>query len=38
LTKIMPTPNFVRLRTMIGINTPGDHQGKIRGGMLDETI
>jgi hypothetical protein len=32
LTKIMPTPNFVRLRTMIGINTPGDHQGKIRGG------
>jgi len=38
LTKIMPTPNFVRLRTMIGINTPGDHQGKIRGGVLDETI
>jgi hypothetical protein len=26
------------LRTMIGINTPGDHQGKIRGGVLDETI
>jgi hypothetical protein len=38
LTKFMPTPNFVRLRTMIGINTHGDHQGKIRGGVLDEAI
>ncbi len=38
LTKIMPAPNFVRLRTMLGVNTPGNHQGKIRGGVLDEVI
>jgi hypothetical protein len=30
LTKIMPGPNFVRLRTLIGINDPNSHKGKIR--------
>jgi hypothetical protein len=38
LTKIMPAPNFVRLRTMLGVNAPGNHQGKIRVRVLDETI
>ncbi len=37
LTKIMPAPTFVRLRTMIGINDPGNHEGKIRGGVLVNT-
>jgi hypothetical protein len=38
LTKIMPTPNFVRLRTMLGVNAPDGHHGKIRGGVLDDTV
>jgi hypothetical protein len=38
LTKIMPASTFVRLRTMLGVNAPGNHQGKIRGGVLDEAI
>ncbi len=38
LTKIMCGPNFVRLRSLISINAPGNHEGKIRGGVLDETI
>jgi hypothetical protein len=38
LTKIMPAPTFVRLRTMIGIHAPGDHDGKIRGGVLDKSV
>ena len=38
LTKIMPAPTFVRLRAMIGINAPGDHEGKIRGGVLDKSV
>ncbi len=38
LTKIMHGPNFTRLRSLIGINPPGNHEGKIRGGVLDKTI
>jgi hypothetical protein len=38
LAKIMPGPNFVRLRSLIGINTPGNHEGKIRCGVFDGTI
>ena len=38
LTKIMPGPTFVRLRTMIGINPPTCHDGKIRGGVLDNIV
>jgi hypothetical protein len=38
LTKIIPAPNFVRLRALIGINAPGNHEGKIRGGVLDESV
>jgi hypothetical protein len=36
--KIMPGPTFVRLRTMIGINPPACHDGKIRGGVLDNMV
>jgi hypothetical protein len=38
LTKIMPGPTFVCLRTMIGINPPTFHEGKIRGGLLDKMV
>jgi hypothetical protein len=38
LTKIMPGPTFVRLRTMIGLNPPVSSDGKIRGGVLDQTV
>jgi hypothetical protein len=38
LTKIMPGPTFVRLITMIGINPPTCHDGKIRGGVLDKMV
>ncbi len=38
LTKIMPGPTFVRLRTIIGINPPTCHNGKIRGGVLDNIV
>jgi hypothetical protein len=38
LTKIMPAPTFVRLRTMIGVNAPTYHEGKIRGGVLDKMV
>ncbi len=39
LTKIMHAPTFVRQKwTMIGINDPGNHEGKIRGGVLDGTM
>ena len=38
LTKIMPGSTFVRLRSLIGINAPGYHEGKIRGGVLDGTV
>jgi hypothetical protein len=38
LTKIMPGPNFVRLRSLIGINAPCNHDGKIRGGVLERTV
>ncbi len=38
LTKIMPAPNFVRLRTMVGVNAPRYHEGKIRGGVLDGSV
>ena len=38
LTKIMPSPTFVRLRSLIGINAPGNHEGKIRGGVLDKMV
>ncbi len=38
LTKIMPAPNFVLLRTMVGVNGPRYHEGKIRGGVLDGSV
>jgi hypothetical protein len=39
LTKIMPGPTFIRLRTMIGINLPTLPEGKIRGdGVLDKRV
>ena len=38
LTKIMPGSTFVRLRTMIGLNPPISFDGKIRGGVLDQTV
>jgi hypothetical protein len=38
LTKIMPGSTFVRLRTLIGINAPDNHEGKIRGGVLERTV
>jgi hypothetical protein len=38
LTKIIPGPTFVRLRTMIGINPPTYHVGKIRGVVLNKMV
>jgi ribosome-associated translation inhibitor RaiA len=37
-TKIMPEQNYVQSRSLIGINAPVYHQGKIRGGVLDGTV
>ncbi len=38
LTKIMPGPTFVRLRSLIGVKAPANHEGKIRGGVLDGAV
>jgi hypothetical protein len=38
LTKIMPAPIFVRLRSLIGLHPPISYDGKIRGGVLDQTV
>jgi hypothetical protein len=38
LTKIMPGHTFVLLKTMIGIDPPTCHEGKIRGGVLDKMV
>jgi hypothetical protein len=38
LTKIMLGPKFVRLRSLIGINAPRYHEGKIRGGVRQDSL
>jgi hypothetical protein len=38
LTKTIPGPTFVRLRNMIGVNPPRNCEGKLRGGVLDQTV
>jgi hypothetical protein len=38
LTKTMPGPNFIRLRTLIGVIAPDNHEGTLRGGVLEGTV
>jgi len=38
LTKIMPAPTFVRLRSMLGIQVPTKSDGTLRGGVLEGTV